>query len=97
MAATRLVMRRLRDVLRLKYEAGLASGSADWRARAVFAADDKDPIFDASSDLLAEALGRLVELAGGGDLEARLLSFWHPPPYLAACSQGVRITGGAPS
>jgi predicted choloylglycine hydrolase len=34
---------------------------------------------------------RLVELAGGGDLEARLLSFWEPPPYLAACTQGVRV------
>ncbi len=39
---------------------------------------------------------RLVELAGGGDLEARALSFWHPPPYLAACSQGVSVTGAAP-
>ena len=32
---------------------------------------------------------RLVELAGGGDLAARLLSVYKPPPYLAACSQGV--------
>jgi predicted choloylglycine hydrolase len=32
---------------------------------------------------------RLVELAGGGDLAARMLSIYKPPPYLAACSQGV--------
>ncbi len=39
---------------------------------------------------------RLVELAGGGDLEARLLSFWSPPPYLAGCSQGVSLSDGSP-
>lgn len=38
---------------------------------------------------------RLVELAGGGDLEARLLSLYRPPPYLAACSQGV-LDGASP-
>ncbi|QBY55647.1 C45 family autoproteolytic acyltransferase/hydolase [Cupriavidus oxalaticus] len=32
---------------------------------------------------------RLVELAGGGDLEARFLSMWGPPPYIAGCSQAV--------
>ena len=32
---------------------------------------------------------RVVELAGGGDLAARMLSLYRPPPYLAACSQGV--------
>ncbi len=32
---------------------------------------------------------RLVELAGGGDLEARFLSLYCPPPYLTACSQMV--------
>jgi len=31
----------------------------------------------------------LVELAGGGDLEARFLSLYGPPPYVAACSQAV--------
>lgn len=31
----------------------------------------------------------LVELAGGGDLEARFLSLYRPPPFLTACSQGV--------
>ncbi|MGH2595763.1 MAG: C45 family autoproteolytic acyltransferase/hydrolase [Actinomycetota bacterium] len=32
---------------------------------------------------------QLVELAGGSDLAARMLSLYKPPPYLAACSQGV--------
>jgi len=32
---------------------------------------------------------RLVELAGGGDVEARFLSLWCPPPYIAGCSQAV--------
>lgn len=32
---------------------------------------------------------RLVELAGGGDLPARLLSLYKPTPYLTGCSQAV--------
>jgi predicted choloylglycine hydrolase len=32
---------------------------------------------------------RLCALAGGGDQAARFLSFWCPPPYLAACSQAI--------
>ena len=32
---------------------------------------------------------KLVELAGGGDREARLLSLYRPTPYLAGCSQAV--------
>jgi len=32
---------------------------------------------------------RLVELAGGGDVAARFLSLWCPPPYIAGCSQAV--------
>ena len=38
---------------------------------------------------LVPAYERVVELAGGGDLAARMLSLYKPPPYLAACSQGV--------
>jgi predicted choloylglycine hydrolase len=38
---------------------------------------------------------RLCELAGGGDLEARMLSMWRPPSFLSGCSQGV-WTPGAP-
>lgn len=32
---------------------------------------------------------RLVDLAGGGDSAARLLSLYRPTPYLAGCSQAV--------
>lgn len=32
---------------------------------------------------------KMTELAGGGDLEARLLSFYCPPPYLSGCSQAI--------
>lgn len=32
---------------------------------------------------------RLCELAGGGDMEARFLSFFCPPRYLAGCSQAI--------
>lgn len=38
---------------------------------------------------LMPAYERVVELASGGDLAARMLSLYKPPPYLAACSQGV--------
>ncbi len=31
----------------------------------------------------------LCDLAGGGDLAARFLSFYCPPPYLSGCSQAV--------
>ena len=31
----------------------------------------------------------LCELVGGGDLAARFLSFYRPPPYLSGCSQAV--------
>lgn len=31
----------------------------------------------------------LTQLAGGGDMEARFLSFFSPPPYLSGCSQAV--------
>mgnify|MGYP001613796593 CR=1 FL=1 len=42
---------------------------------------------------------QLVELAGGGDVEARFLSLWCPPAYIAGCSQAVWMPGtgtGAP-
>ena len=38
---------------------------------------------------LVPTFERLVELAGGGDLEARLLSLYQPTPYLTGCSQAV--------
>jgi predicted choloylglycine hydrolase len=45
---------------------------------------------------LVPAYDRVVELAGGGDLAARMLSLYTPPPYLAACSQGVWTREGGP-
>jgi predicted choloylglycine hydrolase len=45
---------------------------------------------------LMGAYERVVELAGGGDLAARMLSLYRPPPYLAACSQGVWSREGSP-
>jgi predicted choloylglycine hydrolase len=43
---------------------------------------------------LVPAYERVVDLAGGGDLAARMLSLYRPPPYLAACSQGAWRRGG---
>ncbi len=36
---------------------------------------------------------RLVELTGGADLPARMLSMHNPPAYLAGCSQAVHTAG----
>ncbi len=44
---------------------------------------------------LVPAFDRVVELAGGGDMAARMLSLYKPPPYLAACSQGAWTRDGA--
>jgi predicted choloylglycine hydrolase len=38
---------------------------------------------------------RLTELAGGGDLAARMLSLYDPPPIVTGCTQAV-LTGGEP-
>ena len=32
---------------------------------------------------------RLVELVGGGDLEARFLSLYDPPAFVAGCTQAL--------
>ena len=45
---------------------------------------------------LVPAYERVVELSGGSDLAARMLSLFTPPPYLAACSQGVFGRAGGP-
>lgn len=37
---------------------------------------------------------KMVELAGGGDTEARFLSMWCPPPYIGGCSQAIWIDPG---
>jgi predicted choloylglycine hydrolase len=38
---------------------------------------------------------RMVELAGGGDLAARMLSLYDPPPVMTGCSQAV-LAGSEP-
>jgi predicted choloylglycine hydrolase len=38
---------------------------------------------------LVPAWERLVHLVGGGDLEARFLSLYDPPPFLFACTQAL--------
>jgi predicted choloylglycine hydrolase len=56
--------------------------------------------YEESARMLREHMPELVgtweqlcELAGGGDLEARMLSMWRPPPYLSGCSQAVWTRG----
>lgn len=38
---------------------------------------------------LVPVFERVVHWAGGGDLAARFLSLWRPPPYMAGCTQTV--------
>ena len=61
-------------------------------ARASFATSSR--MLRAHMPELYPTYERLVELAGGGDLAARMLSIYSPPPYLAACSQGAWTRGG---
>jgi predicted choloylglycine hydrolase len=57
--------------------------------------DARPPYADAVRMLrthMPELIGtyeQLVDLAGGGDLAARMLALYDPPPYLSGCSQGV--------
>lgn len=44
---------------------------------------------------LLTTYGELCELAGGGDLAARFLSLYQPPPYITGCSQAVLARPGA--
>jgi len=46
---------------------------------------------------LVPAYEHLVELTGAGDLEARFLSLWSPPPFVAACSMAAWTRDGNPS
>jgi predicted choloylglycine hydrolase len=61
------------------------------RARASYAESRK--MLSEHMPELVPVYERLCELAGGGDLEARLLSMWRPPPYLSGCSQAVWTRG----
>jgi len=40
---------------------------------------------------------RLCELAGGGELVARMLTLYNPPAYLVGCSQAVHLGNGGPA
>jgi predicted choloylglycine hydrolase len=40
---------------------------------------------------------RLVDLAGGGDLEARFLSHWNPTPFFSGCSMVAWPGSGGPA
>lgn len=64
------------------------------QARASYATSAK--MFRTHMPELVPAYEHVVALAGGGDLAARMLSLYRPPPYLAACSQGVWTRDGAP-
>lgn len=44
---------------------------------------------------LVPVYDKLVDLAGGGDMAARFLSFYCPPRYLSGCSQAI-WSGGEP-
>ena len=61
------------------------------RARASYAESAR--MLRAHMPELVPTYERLCELAGGGDLEARMLSMWRPPSYLSGCSQGVWTRG----
>lgn len=63
-------------------------------ARASYATSSR--MLKAHMPELVPVYERLVELAGGGDLAARMLSVYRPPPYLSACSQGVWTRVGGP-
>lgn len=45
---------------------------------------------------LLDTYRALCELAGGGDLAARFLSLYQPPPYITGCSQAVLVRHGTP-
>lgn len=76
----------------------LEPGYARWFFRE---GDAARPSYLASSNALRRHMPELVptyealvELAGGGDFAARLLTLWCPTPYLTGCSQAV--WGGDP-
>ena len=71
------------------------SYSAWWRKRA----DPYGPSLAQCQRALRDAMpelrpvyDRLVDLSGGDELAARLLSAYQPPPYLIACSQAALTT-----
>ena len=67
-----------------------------WRAWYLRDGDAARPSYPVARRMLAEHMPelvptweRLVELAGGGDLAARMLTLYDPPPVVTGCSQAV--------
>ena len=67
-----------------------------WRAWYLRDGDAARPSYPAARRMLSEHMPelvptweRLVELAGGGDLAARMLTLYDPPPVVTGCSQAV--------
>jgi predicted choloylglycine hydrolase len=65
---------------------------------------DKRPSLAACRDALGQHMPelvpiheRLVELAGGDELAARLLSLYRPPGFVVGCSQGAWTRAGGPA
>jgi predicted choloylglycine hydrolase len=46
---------------------------------------------------LVPAYEHLLDVTGAGDLEARFLSLWDPPPFIAACSMAAWTADANPS
>ncbi len=46
---------------------------------------------------LVPAYERLLDVTGAGDIEARFLSLWDPPPFIAACSMAAWTRDDHPS
>ena len=75
----------------------------EYRSWFLLEGEEARPTYATSTRMLREhmpelvpAHERVVELAGGGDLAARMLACFSPPPFLAACSQGVWLGDGGP-
>jgi len=67
-----------------------------WQAWYLRDGDAARPSYPVARRMLAEHMPelvptweRLVELAGGGDLAARMLTLYDPPPVVTGCSQAV--------
>lgn len=58
-------------------------------------AECRDALAEHMPELLT-TYDRLVELGGGGELEAHALSVWCPPPFMSGCSQAVWTRGPGP-
>jgi predicted choloylglycine hydrolase len=79
-----------------RWRAGFTQTWPAWRAWYLRDGDAARPSFPEARRRLREHMPelvptweRLVELAGGGDLAARMLTLYDPPPVVTGCSQAV--------